>query len=90
MALRTQRAGDVTWHRSLISILGLSRLLMFFMGFDVTASLGFWKPLYQYRKWAISCYCRRLLGEMASWQTNFAHEFSEKNALEGIRQLPKV
>ena len=31
IALRIQSAGDVTWHRSLISIRGLSRRLMFFI-----------------------------------------------------------
>jgi hypothetical protein len=40
IALRTHSAGDVTWHRSFISMRGLSRLLMFFMSFDDMASLG--------------------------------------------------
>ena len=31
IALCTQSAGEVTWHRSLISIRGLSRRLMFFI-----------------------------------------------------------
>jgi hypothetical protein len=35
-ALRPQSAGDVTWHRSWISILGLSRRLIFFMRFAST------------------------------------------------------
>jgi len=38
--LRTHRAGEVTWHWSLISMRGLSRLLMFFISFDVMANLA--------------------------------------------------
>jgi hypothetical protein len=33
IALRTQSAGEVTWHRSLISIRGLSRLFIFRISF---------------------------------------------------------
>jgi len=33
MALRIHNAGEVTWHRSLISMRGLSRLFMFLICF---------------------------------------------------------
>ena len=36
IALRIQSAGDVTWHRSLISMRGLSRRLMFFISLAST------------------------------------------------------
>jgi hypothetical protein len=50
IAVRPQMAGDVTWHRSWISMRGLSRLLMFFISFHVMASVGPQMPLHQYRK----------------------------------------
>src|ERR1017187_6798197 len=68
IAERTQSAGDVTWQRNLISIRGLSRLFMFFISFHVMASLGQQMPLYQYRKWAIRAYCRRLSAKIATWR----------------------
>ena len=71
MADRTHSAGEVTWHRNLMSIRGLSRLLMFFISFHVTASLGPQMPRYQYRKWAIAVYCRRLLPKKVCKETGF-------------------
>ena len=36
IAPRAQSAGDVTWHRSLISIRGLSRRLIFFIAWSTS------------------------------------------------------
>ena len=54
IALCIHSAGDVTWHRSLISIRGLSRLFMVFicLGFD-TGEFSSRSARHQYRKWVI-------------------------------------
>src|SRR5579863_7100460 len=63
IALRTQSAGDVTWHRSLISIRGLSLLLIFLICLNLTLpNLALKAGQHQYRKWAITFRCRRLSG----------------------------
>ena len=44
-------------------------------------------PLYQYRKWAISCCCRRLSAKIATWRSHFSGGNSRKIATGGTRQL---
>ena len=54
IALRIHSAGDETWHRSLISIRGLSRLFMFRISFGSTIrEFSAEAQRHQYRKWAI-------------------------------------
>jgi hypothetical protein len=83
IAARTHSAGDMTWHRSLISIRGLSRLLIFFISYHVKASLGPQMPRYQYRKWAIAAYSRRLLAKLAAWGWGFWREKMEQKRILG-------
>ena len=61
MAPRVQSAGEVTWHRSLMSIRGLSRLLIVFISVVRHQDFSARGPRHQYRKWDISSYSRRLL-----------------------------
>ncbi len=62
---RTHSAGEVTWHRSFISILGLSRRFIFFISarFDTLDFSPRWQE-HQYRKWAIRWCFLRIAG---SW-----------------------
>src|SRR4051812_33311514 len=53
IALLIQRAGDVTWHRSLTSMRGLSRRLIFLIAVHSTLEFSAGTLGQQYRKWVI-------------------------------------
>src|ERR1700730_12257423 len=61
MSPRVQSAGEVTWHRSFMSIRGLSRLLIVFISVVRHGDFSERGTPPQDRKWDISSYSRRVL-----------------------------